>query len=42
VDYLPLAIELLAARSDFFSPQVMLERLQARPLDLISGIKDQA
>ncbi|MEZ4733067.1 MAG: helix-turn-helix domain-containing protein [Caldilineaceae bacterium] len=35
VDYLPLAIELLAARSDLFSPQVMLERLQARPLDLV-------
>jgi predicted ATPase len=37
VDYLPLAIELLAARSDIFTPQVMLERLQARPLDLVSA-----
>ncbi len=37
VDYLPLAIELLAARSDLFSPQVMVERLQARPLDLVSA-----
>lgn len=37
VDYLPLAIELLAARSALFSPQAILERLQARPLDLLSA-----
>lgn len=37
VDYLPLAIELLAARSDRFSPQAMVEQLQARPLDLLSA-----
>jgi predicted ATPase/transcriptional regulator with XRE-family HTH domain len=37
VDYLPLAIELLAARSDLFSPHAMLERLQARPLDLLNA-----
>jgi predicted ATPase len=37
VDYLPLAIELLVARSDLFSPQAMVERLQAHPLDLLSA-----
>jgi predicted ATPase/DNA-binding XRE family transcriptional regulator len=37
VDCLPLAIELLAARSDLFSPQAMVERLQAHPLDLPSA-----
>ncbi|MCC6458812.1 MAG: hypothetical protein IT328_27960, partial [Caldilineaceae bacterium] len=37
VDYLPLEIELLAARSDLFSPQAMVERLQAHPLDLLNA-----
>ncbi|MBX2999566.1 MAG: helix-turn-helix domain-containing protein [Caldilineaceae bacterium] len=37
VDYLPLAIELLAAHSDHFSPQALVEGLQARPLDLLSA-----
>lgn len=37
LDYLPLAIELLAARIDLFSPEDMLVRLQTSPLDLLSG-----
>jgi predicted ATPase len=36
LDCLPLAIELIAARIDLFSPQVMLERLDDRGLDLLS------
>jgi predicted ATPase len=37
LDYLPLAIELLAARIDLFSPEAMLVRLEASRLDLLSG-----
>lgn len=37
LDYLPLAIELLAARIDLFSPEAMLMRLQASRLDLLHG-----
>ena len=37
VDYLPLAIELLAARIDLLSPEAMLLRLQASRLDLLHG-----
>ena len=37
VDYLPLAVELLAARIDLFSPEAMLLRLQASPLDMLAG-----
>ena len=37
LDYLPLAIELLAARIDRFSPEEMLLHLQASRLDLLSG-----
>ena len=35
LDCLPLAIELIAARSDLFSPQIMLARLKDRALDLL-------
>lgn len=36
LDRLPLAIELIAARIDLFSPQAMLARLQDRGLDLLN------
>jgi predicted ATPase len=36
LDCLPLAIELITARIDLFSPQVMLARLKDRGLDLLS------
>ena len=36
LDCLPLAIELIAARIDLFSPQSMLTRLQAHALDLLA------
>lgn len=36
LDCLPLAIELIAARSDLFSPQSMLNRLQVQALDLLA------
>ncbi|MCX6045075.1 MAG: helix-turn-helix domain-containing protein [Chloroflexi bacterium] len=36
VDYLPLAIELTAARTDLFGPTTLLARLQQRPLDLLN------
>ena len=36
LDCLPLAIELIAARIDLFSPQTMLARLQERGLDLLA------
>ncbi|CAN5855572.1 tetratricopeptide repeat protein [soil metagenome] len=37
LDCLPLAIELIAARIDLFSPQMMLTRLQERGLDLFTN-----
>jgi len=36
VDYLPLAIELTAARTDLFTPVALLARLQQRRLDLLN------
>lgn len=41
LDCLPLAIELVAARSDLFAPQTMLARLQNQRLDLLNdGYQD--
>lgn len=37
LDCLPLAIELVAAHIDLFSPQMMLSRLMDRSLDLLDG-----
>ncbi len=37
LDCLPLAIELIAAHIDLFSPQMMLSRLKDRSLDLLDG-----
>lgn len=37
LDCLPLAIELIAARIDLFSPQSLLNRLQVQALDLLAG-----
>lgn len=36
LDCLPLAVELMAARSDIFSPEAMLARLQESSLELLS------
>ena len=43
LDYLPLAIELLAARIDLYTPQALLARLQDHRLDLlVDGPRDLA
>ncbi|MFO7572378.1 MAG: adenylate/guanylate cyclase domain-containing protein, partial [Gaiellaceae bacterium] len=39
LDYLPLALELAAARTKLLSPEALLERLEAR-LDLLKGTRD--
>lgn len=37
LDCLPLSIELCAAQVDFYTPQQLLQRVQSRPLDTLSG-----
>ena len=39
LDFLPLALELAAARTNLFTPRQLLERLSGR-LDLVSGARD--